>query len=179
MAETDGVAEAIAAARVAVAADVANVAAAIDAALADIDEQLAGLHERRVQLEAASGAVNDQIAAVDAHRAALAAARAQAPVDGDGTAGDGSGVPADGDSYDDGESFLEFSEEELDPSLARTDRIVTILDRASYEMQTADIADILNQFGDDTTSKVVSGTLSNLVRRGAVTKAGAGAYSIA
>ncbi|HVM12895.1 MAG TPA: hypothetical protein VM287_01010 [Egibacteraceae bacterium] len=179
MAEDDGVAEAIAAARIAVAADVANVAAAIDAALADIDEQLAGLHERRLRLEAASGAVNDQITAVDAHRAALAAARAQAPVDGDGTAGAGSAPSDDGASYDEVESFLEFSEEELDPALARTDRIVTILDRASYEMKAADIADILNQFGDDTTSKVVSGTLSNLVRRGMVSRAGAGAYSVA
>lgn len=177
MADNEAVAEAIAAARTAVAADVANVAAAIDAALADIDEQLASLHERRKELEAALGAVNGQIAAVDVHRDALAAARAQAPVDGDSAAGDASGESDDGEAYEDGESYLEFTEEELDPEVSRTERIVTILDRASYEMKAADITDILNQFGDETTSKVVSGTLSNLVRRGAVRKTGAGVYT--
>lgn len=174
MPDPAAVEDAIAAARAAVATDVTNVAAAIDAAVTDIDEQLALLHERRKRLDTALAAVNDQIADVDAHREALIAARAQAPTDT--SERDADAARADGTDAGDGE-YLEFTEEELDPAVARTERIITVLTRAQYPMAAADITDILNEFGDDTTSKVVSGTMSSLVRRNAVTKAGPGLYA--
>lgn len=182
MPDIDAVADAIAAARTAVAADVANVAAAIDTALVHIDQQLASLQEGREELDAALGAVNDQIATVEGHREALVAARAQAPSSAaaEESAGTTEVVEAeDGDAADVGqdEAYLEFTEEELDPEVARTERILTILNRAGYEMNGRDIADILNEFGDRTTPKVVGGTLANLARRGAVTKVGVGTFT--
>lgn len=186
MPELAAVQDAIAAVRAAVDHDVATVAAAIDTAVGDIDQQLATLHQRREELEAALAAVNDQIAAVDGHRDALIAARAQAPAEREDGArsltqrpveeegGDG----GDGEDGEDG-AYLEFTEDELDPAVARTERIVTVLTRAQQPMRSAEIADILNQFGDTTTGKVVSGTLSSLIRRGAVTKAGPGSYTAA
>lgn len=193
--------DAIAAARAAVASNVANVAAAIDAAVTDIDQQLATLHERREALDAALAAVNAQIAAVDGHREALITARTQAPSDsGDGAgvhsgggAGSGAGgaatpsaagsaagepdQPADDEAEEGDGGYLEFTEEELDPAVARTERIVTVLTRAQYGMRAGEIGDILNQFGDDTTAKVVGGTLASLVRRGLVTKEEPGVYA--
>lgn len=180
MPEFDAVEDAIATARAAVANDVANVAAAIDAAVADIDQQLATLHERREQTEAALAAVNAQIAAVDGHREALIAARAQAPAHrGDGEAAEPakSVAVADAGEPEAERDYLEFTEDELDPAVPRTERLLTVLERAQQPMKSADLTEILNQFGDDTTSKVVSGTLSSLVRRGAVTKAGSGTYA--
>ena len=182
MPDVAAVEDAIAAARAAVTADVANVTAAIDAAVADMDEQLTLLHERRENLEAAVAAVNAQIAAVNAHREALIAARAQAPADIGEDAGAvaepaAEAVPA---ATDEGEpGYMEFTEEELDPALARTQRILTVLGRAQYPMKAAGIAEVLNQFGDDTTAKVVSGTVSSLLRRGAVTKTRPGLYAAA
>lgn len=175
MPDIDAVAEAIAAARSAVAADVANVAAAIDTALDHIDQQLATLHEQREELEATLGAVNDQIATVDRHRDALLSARAQAPTN-EFAPSPAESVLEDAEADDD--TYLEFTEEELDPQIPRTERILTVLNRAGYEMNGRDIADILNEFGDRTTTKVVGGTLSNLARRGAVTKVGAGTFTI-
>lgn len=179
MPDMDAVADAIAAARSAVAVDVANVAAAIDTAIDHIDQQLATLHGSREELEAALAAVNDQIATVDGHREALLAARAQAPSKGEEPS---SALTEDFEEAEetDGaedEAYLEFTEEELDPEVARTERILTILTRAGYEMNGRDIADILNEFGDQTTPKVVGGTLANLSRRGAVTKVGAGTFT--
>lgn len=174
MPDPAAVEDAIAAARAAVATDVTNVAAAIDAAVTDIDEQLALLHERRERLETALAAVNAQIADIDAHREALIAARAQAPPDTSERTADA--AQPDATHEDEGE-YLEFTQEELDPAVARTERIVTVLTRAQYPMAAADITDILNEFGDDTTSKVVSGTMSSLLRRKAVSKAGPGLYA--
>lgn len=176
MPDPAAVEDAIAAARAAVATDVTNVAAAIDAAVTDIDEQLALLHERRERLDTALAAVNDQIADVDAHREALIAARAQAPTDTSEHAADAAQPDATDEGEGEGE-YLEFTEEELDPGVARTERILTVLTRAQYPMAAADITDILNEFGDDTTSKVVSGTMSSLVRRNAVSKAGPSLYA--
>lgn len=172
--------DAIAAAREAVATDVANVTAAIDAAVADIDEQLALLHERRERLEAALAAVNAQIAAVDGHRDALLAARAQAPADtGEGAAArrDTAKASEPAATEEEEQGYLEFTEEELDPAVARTERILTVVTRAQRPMRAAEITDILNQFGDDTTAKVVSGTVSSLLRREALAKAGPGLYT--
>lgn len=192
MTATDAAAEAIAAARSAVAGDVADVTAAIDTATATIDQQLATLHEHRQKLESALAEVTDQIATVDAYREALVSARAHVASDGDGsqalgdaqdhgrTSGrapaDHGDAPQGGDQGDEELSYLEFTEDELDPELARSTRIVTILDRAGDEMHIADITAILNEFGDDTTTKVVGGTLSTLARRDAVRKAGPGVY---
>lgn len=173
MPDLAAVEDAIATARAAVATDVTNVAAAIDAAVTDIDQQLALLHERRERLETALAAVNAQIADVDAHREALTAARAQAPADTGQRAAEATSPDA---SEAEGE-YLEFTEEELDPAVARTERILTVLTRAQYPMAAAEINDILNEFGDDTTSKVVSGTISSLRRRSAVTKTGPGLYA--
>lgn len=175
MPDLAAVEDAIAAARAAVATDVTNVAAAIDAAVTDIDQQLALLHERRERLDTALAAVNAQIADVDAHREALIAARAQAPADTGG--GAVAATPTDAAGGEDEGDYLEFTEEELDPAVARTERIVTVLTRAQYPMAAAAITDILNEFGDNTTSKVVSGTMSSLVRRNAVTKDGPGLYA--
>lgn len=193
MTATAAAAEAISAARSAVAGDVADVTAAIDTATATIDEQLATLHDHRQALEKALGEVNDQIATVDAYRAALTSARAQVATD-DGQAQPSarergrSGAQANQTDVQDAEGegqgeeqppYLEFTEEELDPELARSTRIVTVLDRAQDPMHIADIAGILNEFGDDTTTKVVGGTLSTLARRNAVTKVAPGVYTIA
>lgn len=175
--------QAIATARAAVATDVANVAAAIDAAIASIDEQLATLHGRREELEAALAGVTAQIAAIDGHREGLLAARSQTPGDGSATStpdvAEGGETDGTGESDEDygEEDYLEFTEEELDPAVARTERIVTVLTRAQQGMKATEIADILNQFGDNTTAKVVGGTLSGLLRRGAVTRAGSGMYA--
>lgn len=184
MPDIDAVAEAITAAQRAVATDVANVAAAIDTALDHIDQQLATLHERRGELEETLGAVNDQIATVNTHREALVSARAQAPTNDDAplpatSVFEDDTVGAEDETTDEagGEGYLEFTEEELDPDVPRTQRILTVLDRAGYEMNGRDIADILNEFGDETTPKVVGGTLANLARRGAVTKVGAGTFT--
>lgn len=169
----------------------ADVTAAIDTATATIDEQLATLHEHRQALEEALGEVNDQIATVDAYRAALTSARAQVASDdgqaqsggrargrSGGQAAEGGGQGSESGGRDDEQpSYLEFTEEELDPELARSTRIVTVLDRAQDHMHIADIAAILNEFGDDTTTKVVGGTLSTLTRREAVTKVAPGVYA--
>lgn len=172
--------QAIATARAAVATDVANVAAAIDAAIASIDEQLATLHGRRDELDAALAGVNAQIAAIDGQREGLIAARQQTPGARSEAAPAAAATVDTGESEDDGydeEGYLEFTEEELDPAVPRTERIVTVLTRAQQAMKATEIADILNQFGDDTTAKVVGGTLSALLRRGAVTRAGSGMYA--
>lgn len=180
MPDLAAVEDAIAAARAAVATDVTNVATAIDAAVTDIDQQLALLHERRERLDTALAAVNAQIADVDRHREALTAARAQAPAETAGSAGGATDPDGTGEEGEEGDGdYLEFTEEELDPAVARTERILTVLTRAQYPMAAAEITDILNEFGDDTTSKVVSGTMSTLVRRNAVTKAGPGLYTAA
>lgn len=186
MTATAAAAEAITAARSAVAGDVADVTAAIDTATTTIDQQLESLHEHRQVLEEALADVNEQIAMVDAYREALVSARASVASDID----DGQLRAAmerarsqdqhQVDDEGDGEPFyLEFTEDELDPDLSRSTRIVTILERAQQELNAADIAAILNEFGDDTTTKVVGGTLSNLVRRNVVTKVAPGVYATA
>jgi hypothetical protein len=54
---------------------------------------------------------------------------------------------------------------------------VTILERAGVAMNAADITAILNEFGDDTTAKIVGGTVSNLSTRGTVKKVSTGMYA--
>lgn len=165
--------DAVDAARTAVAADVANVTSAIDSAIADMDQQLATLQERREELESALATVTDQIAAVESQRGALAAARNQVPGGGSDKGAASAGVAAPGD----GDEYLEFDEDELSPDLPRSERIVTILERAGEGMNAADITTILNEFGDSTTAKIVGGTVSNLSKRGAVKKVSPGTYA--
>jgi hypothetical protein len=191
--------DALSAVRTAIASEIANVGATITSALADVDAQLGTLHARREELEAALAAVNEQIAATDGQRAGLAAALAQigedgrgAPVAGPAAAAQPAAAPAPApaaaptpstsaaDIWDEaaGEEWIEFDEASLDPDRARTERIVAVLEQAQQALPSADIAGVLNAYGDTTTTKVVSGTLANLVKRGLVEKVEHGMYAV-
>jgi hypothetical protein len=181
--------EALNAVRDAIANDLASVGAAITNALADVDAQLGTLHGRREELEGALAAVNEQIAATDAQRAGLAAALEQ--IDADGRVPSAALAPApaapsaapsagDADWQEDGdEEWVEFDESTLSPDLPRTARIIAVLEQSQQALPSADIAGVLNAYGDSTTTKVVSGTLANLVKRGSVVKVEQGMYAVA
>jgi hypothetical protein len=196
--------DALSAVRNAIATEIANVGATITSALADVDAQLGTLHARREELESALAAVNEQIAATDSQRAGLAAALAQITEDGQvaplptpaspaapaaqtpaaspapASAAAASPSPSPADIWDEaaGEEWIEFDEASLDPDRPRTERIVAVLEQAQQALPSADIAGVLNAYGDTTTTKVVSGTLANLVKRGLVEKVEHGMYAV-
>ncbi len=197
MSATASANDAINAARSVIATDVANVGAAINTAIDDMDGQLATLHDRREELERALVAIGEQITRTDEQRAGLIGARGQLVVGGDvpdapaddnsraeASTGAGSRSPASAanasssGSDDEEWEYVEVDEAELHPDVPRTKRLVTILSSTEQEMTAAELTEILNSYGDDTTVKVVSGTLSNLARRDAVRKAGNGMYAI-
>jgi hypothetical protein len=184
MSELSTTTEALSAVRDAIANDLASVGAAITNALADVDTQLEVLHGRRDELETALGAVREQISATDVQRAGLVAALEQVGAEESASGGpaappasvQGTRSPDAVESEGD-EEWVDFDEASLSPDLPRTERIVAVLVQAQQPLPSADIAGVLNAYGDSTTTKVVSGTLANLVKRGLVVKVKHGMYA--